>query len=109
MLSLQIMDKTTVALIGLGIVALAFIAFFVVFRSKGKGKIKGPFGIGLDVEGSNQAAPDPAVTVKDATSRKGGLSADDATGRGANVERVDVESDIRVSSSAPWDKKPPKA
>ncbi len=68
------MDKTTAATVALGIVVLGFIVFFLVFRSRGKGRIKGPLGIGMEVEGSNQQAPDPAVVVQDATSRKGGLT-----------------------------------
>ena len=102
------MDKSTAAILGLGIIALAFIAFFVIFRHKGKGKIKGPFGLGLDVKGANQPVPDPAVVVKDASSRKGGLIAEDTTGRGADVQRVEVEGDIRVSSGPAPVKNPPK-
>jgi hypothetical protein len=47
------MNGTTATLIALGLIALVFISFFAVFRSKGKGKIKGPFGMGIEVEGSN--------------------------------------------------------
>jgi len=47
------MDKTTAIVLTLAILSLVFIAFFAVFRKSGKGKINGPFGIGLEVVGSN--------------------------------------------------------
>ena len=92
------MDKTTALVIGFGILALAFIAFFAVFRSKGKGKIKGPFGMGMEVEGSNETRSSPGVQIKNA-SAGGNLRATDATGRGVNAKNVNAQGDVEISSS----------
>ena len=99
------MDKTTAAVIGLALLVVAFIAFFFIFRKGGKGKIKGLFGMGLEVKGDN--ATPPAVQVTDVTSRTGSLTAEDRTGNGAAVTRADVAGDIRVSSTPPGNP-PPK-
>ena len=92
------MDKTTAVLIGLGILALVFIAFFAVFRNKGKGKIKGPWGMGIEVEGSNQNTPQPGVDVKDAQAG-GNIRVSDATGEGAVAQKLKADRDIEISSS----------
>jgi len=92
------MDKTTATLIGLGILALAFIAFFYVFRHKGKGEISGPLGLKLKVEGSNEPASQPGVNIKDAEAG-GNLRARDTTGRGVDLEKVKAKGDIEATSS----------
>jgi hypothetical protein len=93
------MDKTTAALIGLGILALVFIAFFAVFRNKGKGKIKGPFGMGLEVEGSNEPASQSGVKIKDANAGEN-VRAKDSTGRGVDLEKIKAKGDIEATSSS---------
>lgn len=47
--------------------------------------------------------PTPGVTIRDATSTHGGLTAVDQTGRGSHVEAVDVKDDVHVSSVLPSD------
>ena len=93
------MDKTTAMIIGLGILALALVAFFAVFRNKGKGKIKGPFGMGLEVEGSNETTTQPGVSVKDAQAGRN-IRANDATGKGAVAQKLKAGGDIDISSSS---------
>jgi hypothetical protein len=101
------MDKTTAIIIALGILALVFIAFFAVFRSRGKGKIKGPFSTGIEVEGANEPESPVGVRVKDA--RAGGnLRAQDATGRGVDAEKVRAEGDIELGSTGGGAAAPPK-
>jgi hypothetical protein len=79
--------------------AVVAVAAFFVFRHRAKVDIKGPLGTGLHINASNDPPPiDPAVVVEDAASRRGGLKADDETGRGAQVRRVEVDKDIEVSS-----------
>jgi LPXTG-motif cell wall-anchored protein len=103
------MDSTVVIVV-IGLFALIVIAAFLVFRRRGKVKIKGPFGMGLDVDVSNEPEPaPPAVEVSDARSREGGLLAEDRTGRGATVERVDTKDDILVSSESSEGESGPKA
>ena len=101
------MDKTTAALIALGILALVFIAFFAVFRSKGKGKIKGPFGTSLEVEGANEPAAQPGVRVKDAQAG-GNIRAQDSAGHGVDAEKLKAKGDIDLSTSGPGGTPPPK-
>jgi hypothetical protein len=99
---------TTIAVI-IAIFALVAVAAFLVFRQRAKVRIKGPLGTGLEVDASNQPAPPtPGVRVEDAKSRKGGLVADDQTGRGADVRKVEVEDDILVSSTPPGERPGPK-
>jgi hypothetical protein len=99
------MDKTTAILIALGILALAFIAFFAVFRKQGKGKIKGPFGMGMEVEGSNESQTKSGVTVEDARA-KGCIRANDGTGQGVAAKKLKAGGDIELTNS-PCDS-PPK-
>ena len=97
---------TTLAVV-IAIFALVVVAAFIVYRQQSRVNIKGPLGTGLELDASNQ--PAPAVQVEDARSRKGGLLADDQTGRGAAVRRVEVEDDILVSSAPPDQPTAPKA
>jgi len=102
------MDNKMIAVIA--IFALIIIASFLVFRQRSKVRIKGPLGTGLDVDASNDPLPPtPGVTIEDAKSRGGGLLAEDQTGRGASVKRVDVQTDIGVSSVPPPKDHDPKA
>jgi hypothetical protein len=94
-----IMDTTTAVLIGLGIIALVFIAFFAVFRKKGKGEIKGPFGLGLKVEGGNESASPAGVKIKDADAG-GNVLAKDSTGQGVDLERIKAKGDIEATSAS---------
>jgi hypothetical protein len=92
------MNKPTATIICLGILALAFLGFFAVFRKKGKGKIKGPFGMGVEVEGSNEHASRPGVQLKDAQAG-GGIRATDNTGQGVVAEKLKAGLDIEISNS----------
>jgi hypothetical protein len=92
------MDTQTLAVVAVGLFVL-LVLFLSLRRSRIKAGIKGPFGTGLDVEGSNdQPAPNPGVTVTGAKSQAGGLKAADRTGRGANVKDVETYGDIEVTS-----------
>jgi LPXTG-motif cell wall-anchored protein len=91
-------DNNTLLLFVIVIFALVAIAGFWFFRRRAKVKVQGPLGTSLEVDGSNDpSAPSAAVKVIDATSRSGGLTAKDETGRGVEVSRVEVETDITAS------------
>jgi membrane-bound ClpP family serine protease len=92
------MDKTTAILIALGILALAFIAFFAVFRTRGQGKIKGPFGLGMEVKGSNESQAKPGVTLEDAQA-DGSIRAKDGTGQGVAAKKLKAGNDIELTNS----------
>lgn len=93
------MDTTAVVIVII-IFALIIVAAFLVFRQRSKIEIKGPLGTGLNLDASNDPLPPtPSVRVEGAKSRRGGLVAEDSTGRGASVKDIDVQDDILVSSS----------
>ena len=101
------MDTTLVVVIAL--FALLTVAAFAIYRQRGKVKIKAP-GFGFELDGSNETPPPaPGVKVVGAKSRKGGLLAQDQTGRGADVQNVEVDDDILVSSTPPGQDPDPKA
>ena len=105
------MDTTAIVIIA--ILACIVVAAFLVYRIRAKVSLKGPAGIGLEIDASNQpaAAPTPSqpgVHIEDATSKKGGILAEDQTGKGAVVKRVEVQDDIIATSTLPKDT-PPKA
>ena len=56
------MDKTTAILVALGIAALVILAFFAVFRHRGKFKIKGPL-VEFSAEGENSLPPVASATA----------------------------------------------
>ena len=98
------MDKTTAIVVVLGILALVFVAFFAVFRKRGKGKIKGPWGMGLDVEGSNESQP---TRVKDVEAG-GNVRVNESGGRGVDASKLKAQGDVEISSSASGGTSPPK-
>ena len=97
------MDGTVIAaMVIIAIFALVAVAAFAVYRRRADVSIRGPWGTGLDVKGSNEEpSSGPGVNVEDAVSRGGGIRAEDKTGRGASVRRVDVQDDILASSEEP--------
>jgi hypothetical protein len=102
------MDSPKLAVVVAGIFVLLVIFIALRYRSRIKAGIKGPFGMGVDVEASNdQPAPHPGVTVAGAKSHAGGLRAEDRTGRGADVKDVDTYGDIQVTSDPNPKAEPP--
>ena len=103
------MDSPTTIVIIIALFAVISIAAFAIFRRRTRLSIKAPLGIGLELEASNEPTPPaPGVIVRDATSREGGLVAEDSTGRGALAERVETKDDILVSSGPPPGESDPK-
>ena len=94
------MDTTAIILIA--VLACIAVAAFLFYRQRCRMEIKGPLNTSLKLDASNEpSAPTPAVKVEGAKSRAGGLVAQDRTGRGAEVKDVEVQEDIRVSSTPP--------
>jgi hypothetical protein len=98
------MDKTTAIVVALGILALVFVGFFAVFRTRGKGKLKGPWGMGLDVEGSNEAQQ---TRVKDVEAG-GNVRVAETGGRGVDASKLKAGGDVDISSSSGGGTSPPK-
>lgn len=104
------MDENTAIVLVLALLALVAVAFFMVFRHRGKLKMQGPFNTGLEMDGSNEpAAPGPGVRADDLSSEEGGLTARDESGRGVDVKRVRTKNDINLTTSSPEGRDPPKA
>jgi len=99
----------TTSIIIIAIFAVIIVAAFLVFRQRGRVEVRGPLGTGLSLDVSNQkSTPAPGVKIEDAKSRKGGLRAEDKTGRGASATGVEVERDILITSTPPENDSPPK-
>jgi hypothetical protein len=95
------MDKTTALLIGLGILALLAIAFFAVFRGKGKLSVKSPLG-NLNAEGKNPPLPamvPGGVKIKDAEAGRN-IRAQSQGAGGVDLEKVKAKGDITATSSS---------
>jgi hypothetical protein len=92
------MDITTVSVII--IFALIVVVGFYLYRQRGKIKVSGPFSTSLELEASNpEPPPPPGVRMEDITSHSGGITAEDSTGRGAEMRRAEAYGDIRASSA----------
>ena len=103
------MDTSTAVSVVVALFALVVVGGFLVFRSRSRVDIKTPFG-SLNVEQSNEPpATQPGVVVEDAISRGGGVLAEDRTGKGAAVRRVEAQGDVLASSERPEDRPDPKA
>ena len=93
------MDSSTGTIIVVSIFAIIVIFSFMIYQQHGEAEIK-IFGISLKTKGSNEKSqPKPAISAKDIVSREGGLLADDATGQGIEVEKVNVKDDVLLSSN----------
>lgn len=99
-IQLEAMETSTIALIALGILVLCAIAFFAVFRGKGKLQIKGP-GVSLKAEGENPPPPAAvAAGVRMEDAKAGQNIRAHATGPGGvELEKVKAKGDIDASSS----------
>jgi hypothetical protein len=58
------------------------LGFFLIFRRRGKVKLKGPLGARIELEGSNDpAAQAPGVTARDIQAETGSVIAKDKSCR----------------------------
>jgi hypothetical protein len=96
------MDNATLAILVIAIFALVALGAFQVFRRRAHVTMKGPLGTELEIDASNETTPGiPGVKIEDAKSRKGGLMAQDQTGRGVDVKNVKVDRTIKAISTPP--------
>ncbi len=92
------MDRNVVIVIIAGIIGLLALIAFLRYRQRGKADIKAPFGFRAIIEGSNTSSK-PGVSAKRIKSRKGGVKAEDSTGRGIEANKIDAQKDVILSSS----------
>jgi hypothetical protein len=103
------MDTTTATIVIVALFALIIVGGFVVFRQRSNVDIKTPLG-SLKMKASNDPPPQqPSVNIEDAKSHGGGIVAEDKTGGGAAVRRVEAEKDIQATSQLPNNPPDPKA
>ena len=101
------MDPTTASLIALGIFALVILAFFAVFRGRGKFRLKTKFGEAR-AEGENPPPPTTVaagVKIKDADAGRD-LTAHSSGAGGVDLEKVKAKGGI-TATHTPGDS-PPK-
>jgi len=93
------LDTTTASVIIIGILALVVIIGFFLYRKSGNTEIKGPFGTGVKFDGKNDSSSNSGIKAKGLKSQEGGISADDTTGKGIEIEDAHAKDDIILSSS----------
>jgi hypothetical protein len=99
------METTTIVVL---IFAVVIIAALLLSRQVGV-RFKGPLSTRFHMDASkHSSSPAPAVDLEDVTSRRGGLTAQDTTGRGSRVKKARVEKDIIASSTLPQRDTDPK-
>ena len=89
------MDQSTLLLTGLALLVLLVIAFFAVFRGRGKVNLDTPFG-NLKAEGENPPPPTAVpggVKIKDAGARKN-LTALSTGPGGVDLEKVQAGGNL---------------
>jgi hypothetical protein len=102
------MDIQTATLIAVAVFALVVIFLAVRFKGGLKAGIKGPAGVGLDVEASNpQPTTHPGVRMDGVTSHAGSIQAVDRTGRGADVRNAEAYGDVQATSDPNPKAEPP--
>lgn len=92
------LDTTTASVIIIGIFALVVIIGFFLYRKSGNAEIKGPFGTGVKFDGKNNSSNSGGIKAKGLKSQEGGISADDATGKGIEIVNANAKDDIILSS-----------
>ena len=102
------MDTTTAALIGLGILVLAIIAFFAVFRGKGKFSIDTKFGA-VKAEGQNPPPPSAVasgVKIKDADAGRNVIGHSSSVAGGVEIEKAKAETGTVKGTHTPGEPSP---
>lgn len=85
--------------IAFALLVLLAVTLMLVFRWRAKLKVKGPFGVSAELDGSNQ--PNPGVRGEGLYSRAGGIEATDKTGKGVELTRSSAQKDIHLTNEAP--------
>ncbi len=90
------MDTTLVVVIGL--LALIVVGLSIRFRQNIKIMFQA-FNLKFQASGANPQKERYGIRARDITSIGGGAFFDDSTGKGVDVEKIQVEDDILISSS----------
>lgn len=102
------MDNNTLVVVVIAVLALIVIAAFLFFRKGSvKTELEGPLGTKLKVDGTTPP-PTPGASIEGATSRRGGIRAEDHLGRGASIKQAEADKDIVATSRQPGEDTGPK-
>lgn len=94
------MDSGTMIVVVASIFAIIAVAGFFYYRQSGATEIKLPFAMSIKVSGSNAKSQSKSgISAKEINSREGGFLAEESTGQGIEIEKVDVKDDVLLSSS----------
>jgi hypothetical protein len=102
------MDTNTAALIGLGILALAIVAFFAVFRGKGKFTFKGIFGE-VKAEGANPPPPSAVpsgVKIHDVDAGRNVIARSSSAAGGAEIQKAKAKTGTVKGTHTPGEPSP---
>lgn len=102
------MDINTVLVVVIALFALVIVVALLKFGKRVSGSIEGPAKTKLSIDASNPDTQQGA-TIEDARSHAGGILAEDQTGRGATVRRVEAQHDIKATSRGQESGHDPKA
>jgi len=96
------MDSFTALVLVILAFALIGVASFLVFRQRTSLKIRGPQNTGLELKADNtQPTPRPGIEAEGIKSRRGGIRADDQTGRGVKAKDFDADKDVSLRTGDP--------
>jgi len=95
------MDFNTAVLIGAIVVVVAVVVIALKRWKRFNIKSTTPLGK-LEIQASKDSpVGPPAIQGKDITSRQGGVNVADGTGKGVDLQQVDAEKDINITTSTP--------
>jgi hypothetical protein len=103
------MDTNTLIFLVVVLFAVLVLAAILIFP-RVKANLKGPAGIGLDLDASNDKQPSqPGVQIKGAKAKSGSVQATDETGHGVTLDNVQAGKDIKATNKQPQKDGHPKA
>lgn len=96
------------AIIVVGIFAFVIIVVALIYRKSLKASIKGPGGLGLDVEASNESGKAQGGVQMTGVKAGRDIAADDRTGGGVSMNQVEAGQDVQATSEDSGASPPPK-
>ncbi len=89
------MDTTVIVVIG--VLALIVVGFLIRFRQSLTIFFQG-FNLKFGASGKNPKKEQYAISSKEISSKSGGVLLDDSTGKGIDVDRIQANDDVLIST-----------
>lgn len=102
------MDNNTAIVLVVSVLALVAVAFLLVFRSRGKARFKGPFGIQGTLDGGNEPSPRPPGITAAHLKAGGTLRAVNQAGGNLEVKHAEAKQDMTLGVTSPGETPAPK-